>query len=419
MKRALTSMAAATGALMVSGAGCAAIAPASGVTAYTNARWFDGAAFQQGTRYVREGRFTARPLGRPERTVDLGGGYVVPPYGDAHNHIPDVARSPAFVRAGVFYAKNPNALHSATTGLRAFYARPGGVDATLAMGGITGPGGHPVPLYTETLRKYVYTKMSAEQMYGDAFHIAADPAGVEPAMAALAEHRPDFVKTYLLHSEEYAARKNDPKKSKGLDPALLPAVVKAAHARGLKVAIHVETAADFRAALAAGVDEVAHMPGYSSGSIPTAPYRLTAADAQAAARRGVAVVTTTAIGEAGAEDPARKAQIVGLQRENLRVLKAAGAPILIGSDSGPAAALQEAKHLAALGVFTRTEVVRKLSMETPRAIFPKRRVGGLRPGYEASFLVLSGDPTRDLSALEAVSRWFMEGEELKPPAPAN
>jgi imidazolonepropionase-like amidohydrolase len=35
---------------------------------------------------------------------------------------------------------------------------------------------------------------------------------------------------------------------------------------------------------------------------------------------------------------------------------------------------------------------------TPQAIFPKRKIGSLSPGYEASFLVLRGDPTADWKA---------------------
>jgi imidazolonepropionase-like amidohydrolase len=42
------------------------------------------------------------------------------------------------------------------------------------------------------------------------------------------------------------------------------------------------------------------------------------------------------------------------------------------------------------------------AVETPRAIFPDRRLGHLEAGYEASFLVLDEDPTQSLDALRTV-----------------
>jgi predicted amidohydrolase YtcJ len=59
--------------------------------------------------------------------------------------------------------------------------------------------------------------------------------------------KPDFIKTYLIYSEEYAKRKDDKAYDgwKGLDPALLPEIVRKAHRDGLRVSTHVETATIF------------------------------------------------------------------------------------------------------------------------------------------------------------------------------
>lgn len=80
----------------------------------------------------------------------------------------------------------------------------------------------------------------------------------------------------------------------GLDPSLVPIIVAGAHWDGLRVAAHVETAADFRAAPASGIDEIAHMPGWYLERAEEGPsFRLTEEDARAAARAGVVVTTTT------------------------------------------------------------------------------------------------------------------------------
>ena len=69
----------------------------------------------------------------------------------------------------------------------------------------------------------------------------------------------DLVKVYLLGSERYEAGGGA---DTGLDPALVPVIVRGAHARGLPVVAHLETAADLRVAVEAGVDVAGHLPGY-------------------------------------------------------------------------------------------------------------------------------------------------------------
>jgi hypothetical protein len=97
----------------------------------------------------------------------------------------------------------------------------------------------------------------------------------------------------------------------GLDPALLPAAVAAAHAHHLRVAVHALSAASADAAARAGVDVLAHTPVQ-----PLSP-------ATIEAWRGRAVISTLAA--FGASDAAIS---------NLRALRAAGVTILYGTDLG-------------------------------------------------------------------------------------
>src|SRR5207244_4382898 len=130
-----------------------------------------------------------------------------------------------------------------------------------ATGSFTGTGGHPIDVVERSIKRGVMTEAQGDGM----FYFAVDsPADLERRWPAFIAFKPDIVKTYLLYSDQYETRRNDPAKIgwRGLDPALLPLIVKKAHAAGVRVATHVENAADFHNALAAGVDQIAHLPGF-------------------------------------------------------------------------------------------------------------------------------------------------------------
>jgi imidazolonepropionase-like amidohydrolase len=200
---------------------------------------------------------------------------------------------------------------------------------------------------------------------------------------------PDFVKVFLLESEEHARRCADPKffGNRGLDPALVPLIVARAHAAGLHVSAHVSSAADFRIAVDGGVDQIAHVPGQRSND--PSPYLLTDTDGANAAAHYVPVITTVAM----RNDSALTDRIVReVYAHNIDALRRHGVPLLIGSDIMRGTAPTEAAALARSGLFTNAELLRLWSIDTPRAIFPKRKIGGFDDGYEASFLVLRDDP---------------------------
>jgi imidazolonepropionase-like amidohydrolase len=110
------------------------------------------------------------------------------------------------------------------------------------------------------------------------------------------------------------------------------------------------------------------------------------------------------------------------QAANLRTLREAGVPIAIGSDgiSGErrfVTARDEMRFLAANRMLDNLALLRAWSMDTARTIFPGRKVGELRPGYEANFLVLGADPLEDAENLHRISMRVKAGRVL-PPMPA-
>jgi hypothetical protein len=193
---------------------------------------------------------TFEPPARVDSTIDLAGGYVIPPFGEAHNHNVEessrVERTIAqYLRDGVFYVRNSNVLPRARHALADRVNVPWSIDVTFANGGLTAEGGHPMTLVERNIRRGVWTEADGE---GAFYFIVNDVEDLDRVWEEVLEGRPDFLKTYLLYSEEYARRKNDPEFIgwKGLDPSLLPEIVRRAHRSGLRVATHVETVRDIR-----------------------------------------------------------------------------------------------------------------------------------------------------------------------------
>lgn len=414
-------------ALVALGVGCGPVAarspsaraPAEGSIAYTNARCFDGSGFAPCTLQVAAGMFVA-PSAYPDSVIDLDGAYVIAPFGEAHNHNVEPGDRLGHVleryrQAGVLYVQNLNSLPGAGAAVavhRAPYLTP---EVSFASGGLTGPGGHPSQIAAANIARGRWTPAQGE---GAFYHTVDGAESLDAAWRALHATRPDVVKVYLLYSDRYAERLRDSASAgwRGLDPTLVPEVVRRAHGAGLRVAAHVETAADFRAAVAAGVDIIAHLPGFRGNertALPDlSPYLLTAEDARAAAAGGTIVVTTIAplarYADEQGDSTLRKATD-SLQRTNLSLLHRAGVRIAIGSDAYDEHSVDEARYLASLGVFGRGEVLRMWSEVTPQAIFPGRRIGRLAPGHEASFLVLAADPLADFDAVTRIVRVVHKG----------
>ncbi|MGH7230200.1 MAG: amidohydrolase family protein [Nitrospiraceae bacterium] len=308
-------------------------------------------------------------------------------------------------------------------------------------GGLTATGGHPIHLYEDILRQSRYEPMLGHLDKGwfnnRGYFIIDTEADLLDKWNTIMAGKPDFLKTFLIGSElDDTKRDRGPVHTrKGLDPTLLHRIVALAHRDGPKVSTHVEKAGDFHHAVMAGVDEINHLPGWLVSTPHDAENaRLSDDDARRAARRGVVVVTTTvsshsmpgapghpAHGHAGAEsaadhsasrsDLAVQALAREIQIHNLRVLHRHGVAIVIGSDHAETS-LAEVLNLHALNVFDNLTLLKMWCETTPRAIFPQRNIGLLQEGYEASFLVLGGNPLDRFEEVTRIKIRFKEGHPL-------
>jgi imidazolonepropionase-like amidohydrolase len=388
-----------------------------GAIASANGYWFENGAFVAGTRYVVDGRFIdAAPAGI-SRTIDLGGRFVVPPFGEAHNHNTSKARLERYFSQGIFYVKNPNSFPDDRARAGGLINTPSTPDVVFAGGGLTSPGGHPISIIDRGISRGTMTEKDGE---GAFYHGIADRVDLGRRWPEILAGKPDFIKVYLLYSEAFAMRRNDPKARgwRGLDPALLPEVVNRARAAGLRVSAHVESAADFELAVDAGVDEVNHLPGFRGPApgMTVTPQLFDISDAlakRAAAQKTIVVTTVSGAEGLPKEDPLRKlveAQTV----KSLRRLHEAGVPIAIGSDRYEFTSRDEARYLRTLGVFDNATLLRLWCENTVATIFPKRHVGKIESGAEANFVVLDGNPIEDFDAVTRISMRIKQGVVAEP-----
>ena len=418
---------------------------------FLHGQWFDGNGFHPATWYSVQGRLTRTAPASVVETVDLAGAFVVPPFGEAHNHNVEgewnvQAVSDRYLKDGVFYVKNPNDVRDFAVTLRNRVNRPHTIDAVFAHAGMTGPGGHPIALYEDILRVHRYEPVIGHREMGwfqnRAYVVVDREQELEEKWTLITSGNPDFLKVYLVHSEDFVARQRDGdlKGRTGLNPALLPRIVAKAHAAGLPVTVHVESASDFRAAVLAGVDEIAHVPGWLVESAVDADRaRLTEEDVRLAAEKSIAVVTTTVAGgalpgtasahphghkpdhvkpETGSVPHGEGMDLLALardvQRANLTLLHHHGVKLAIGSDHADTS-LAEVMNLKMLLPFDNLTLLKLWCEATPTAIFPGRKIARFEEGYEASFLALAGNPLEDFTQVQAIRLRVKQGFSLPSP----
>ncbi len=384
---------------------------------YRNGRWFDGEKFVAKTMWVVGETFAESRPARIGAVIDLHDGFVVPPYAEGHNHWLEPKLVDAYVqthlRDGIFYVKDHGTAPQFHDQMRPALGGPASVDYISAHQGFTGPNGHPIEIVDGLAGLGIlpaeWTKTHGE---GDGLFVVSSEQDIDRAWPRLIAGHPDFVKVFLVHSDEYAARRDNAAltpKQRGIDPALVPAIVARAHAAHLRVSAHIENAHDFHVAIAAGVDDIAHMP-FVDKKTPDS-YRLAEADLRAAAARGASIATT--LDWMDDDDKANEHQ-TQLVRDNLAAMRRAGNTIVIGTDLLRKTARFEVDLIASRHLMSNFELLQAWCITTPRAIFPHRKLGQLADGFEASFLVLGGDPLADFANSHDIVMRVKQGHPIIP-----
>lgn len=409
-------------------------APRTPLIEYRNAHWFDGTRFVRASRWVRGDRFVAAGR-RADTIVDLGGRWMVPPYADAHTHSPDAPDNVSAIRrlyltAGVFYVQALTNSRAGRLLIADSVNTPHSLDVVYADGAVTASGGHPQVLY-ESLGLFQQFANTPERRLqaarsrdreGEVYHTLDRLEQLPSLVERLRREPAPLLKIMLLSSHRSRPIMLDTATAGtfGLDPHVVRPLVDSAHAMGRRVWAHVETVTDLELALDAGVDGLAHLPGYDAATTPDsllAHYRMTPALARRIARAGMVVGPTSGLAHGAAQlDTAAQRRVRTVFDENIRLLARSGVRLVTGSDTyanaelitQDAIALNDALGGGALGL------LRLRSVHTPRAIFPERRLGALAPGFEASFLGLTCNPLRRTACLLSIVDRVKQGASVVP-----
>ncbi|HEY0150103.1 MAG TPA: amidohydrolase family protein [Allosphingosinicella sp.] len=196
--------------------------------------------------------------------------------------------------------------------------------------------------------------------------------------------------------------------------AEMKAIVDTGHSLGLKVAAHAHSARGIEAAARAGVDSIEHGTFADTGAI------------QVMKANGSALVPTlmafTGIRERlgkGVFTPQVEAKV----RETLsevgkaaRAARAAGVPVVFGTDSAVYEHGRNAEEFALLvqhAGMTPSEAIASATTAAAKLLGLENEVGRIAPGYSADIIAVSGDPLRDVRALEKVDFVMVRGRTIQ------
>lgn len=404
---------------------------------FDNGNWFDGKGFKKRTFYSVGGVLSTRKPARVDEVVDLKGGFVIPPFGDAHTHNLDGLRGldpivAAYLAEGTFYVQVLGNHAGNVKFTRPKLNNPTTVDASYANGMLTTTYGHPFMVYEpmamgiynvgEAFRRVAEVKKS-RLVENDAYWFLDSTLDVDAKWPKILATKPDLIKIGLLDAANYKKQiAAGDMVNKGLSPEVAEYVVKKAHAAGLRVYAHIETAEDFRIGVRVGVDGFAHAPYYDSwdGKPENKPVdELTRSDLKLAAKGGVVVIPTAARGVfrqtdydangKGTLNRERFDRVVERYRKVYNEMHKAGITIALGLDTYGTTVMPEILYFYENKIFDNLTLLKIAVEDTPRSIFPGRKIGRLQDGYEASFLVLKSDPIKDFLQVKNIEMRFKQG----------
>jgi imidazolonepropionase-like amidohydrolase/ABC-type multidrug transport system permease subunit len=212
-----------------------------------------------------------------------------------------------------------------------------------------------------------------------------------------------------------------------LDTPTVTALVAAAHTRGRLAVAHVATQAEARQAIEAGVDGLAHVfidqpadaaivalaKAHRTFVVATLSVAATAARAGEGAKLAADAQLKPFL-SSGQLDALRKTFPADWSRsvlltnaiDSVRRLHAAGVPILAGTDAGNpgtthGASLHQELALLVRAGLTPAEAL-TAATAAPAKLFGLKDRGWIVPGLRADLLLVSGDPTTDITATRAI-----------------
>ena len=391
-----------------------ATAQSAGVTAVTGVLLIDGterAPVINATILVRDGRVIAAgpaasvTVPPAAQRVSLAGKVVIPGLINAHGHVNVPEDLATYAAYGI-------------TTVYSLGGEPGSVFAVRAAQRTSPP---------KVARVYVAGPVLTPRT----------PEEARTQVADVAAQQVDIVKIRVDDNLGTAAK---------MPPEVYRAVIDAAHARGMRVAVHFYYLDDAKALLAAGADFMAHSVRdkpvddafvqalKSSGKCysptlmrevstfvygTTPPFFSDSLFLAHANKQWISTLREPARQEAMRNSASAKTYQAQLPvaEKNLLALSKAGVPIAMGTDTGPVGRFQgyfelmEMEMMVAAGLTPR-QAIASATRDAARCMQIDRDVGTLEPGKWADFVALDASPLENISNLRRINSVWIAGSRI-------
>jgi imidazolonepropionase-like amidohydrolase len=399
---------------------------------FVNGKWFTGKTFKPMIVYSSNGKLTFSNSRKSIiEEIDLKGMFIIPPFGDAHTHnfgttynLDKINKQ--YLKEGIFYVLILGAPTSGKVQVLSTLEHSLSPELHYATGGLTCTLGHPFLHYepramglhnpaewNTNLERIAQSRIMAD----NAYWFLDNKQDVDSKWEMIVETQPAYIKIFLLDVNNHESNFFNKKQlgGKGLSKEVAEYVMKKSKASGFQVIAHVETADDLRFALQIGVNGIAHLPGYNwDGIRDPEMYKLNDQDYKKMKRSNVFITPTLTFSKqfTAAASDSIKSKVKNFHRQALKKLITNKIPVAIGSDQFEKSSGEEMDYFYKNKMVENLQLLRWATVTTPKVIFPNRKIGVFKEGFEASFLALEKNPLEDFSAIDEIGLYVKQGEIL-------
>jgi hypothetical protein len=389
----------------------------------TNGNFFvDGKFVNYPVMYVRKGIFTFKKPSKIDTVINLENKYIIPPFAEGHTHKLDNPKElkkdiATFLSQGVFYVNVLNNFSSNVQTDRDELKANNDLEVSYANGGITATGQHPSFVYERILSNIkdwwlpVNTAKirSSKKGENDAYWFMDSIKDVDDKWVSYLKTNPDLVKVYLMN-----AKNNDNQDPKSLSESAVKHIVEKAKKAGLRVVAHIETFDDLKIGLRCGISIYGHLPHYNVNFLKEIPTEIEFLESEKALIKTLNPIITPTLSfneefsmvrneknnYQGEMDTVSFNRSLTFQKRTIQKLTENGFRFAIGSDRD--SFLPELSYWFKYNIFSKKNILTIATKTTPQLIFPNRKIGEIKAGYEGSFLVLNGNPFLNYENIKSI-----------------